>query len=84
MTQARREIDDIIESIRWQADMRYLAIGGRTSSEFGNRMMLRVRVGHETRWAWRPVTDAEYQVMLDALNASLGSTHGETGMPKEG
>lgn len=45
-----------------------LAIGGVTAAAFGDPRALRVRYGIDTRWEWRPVTEAEYQIMLDALN----------------
>lgn len=50
---------------------RYLALGGVTSKDFGNRCALRVRVGEETRWEWRELTLAEYQAALRGLNAAI-------------
>lgn len=51
----------------------YLSIGGVTPSFFGDRRALRVRAGRKNQWEWREITDDEYRVMLDALNASLTS-----------
>lgn len=52
----------------------YLALGGITNAAFGDRRALRVRVGQETKWEWREVTDDEYRVMLNALNFALADT----------
>lgn len=50
-------------------ETQYLQIGGVTHDAFGRREALRVRVGCDTKWEWRALTDDEYQTMLIALNA---------------
>lgn len=65
-------------------ETQYLQIGGCTHGAFGQSEALRVRVGTPTRWEWRKLTDAEYEIVLDALNATLhASTDRASTVPSE-